>query len=251
MLLLVARWPERPETRNPDGSIRELDRALASRCRFAVLGVVVADSLQERRDSDMCSPPSFFLSFLSFLFFFLHFVQRLFRSSAVWLELGYGCCRFGSRGALPGGKASAMSSTGDGSGPPPQVSEEEMKKKQEEIRRKKEEIRKRVAIARKQQDLEIAKKQAEQAQKQQNSATDKKEKEKSTPSSSSDDQGVLRIDEGYAHFKILPHDDERGNPNFPYNLHNACELFCRTGNVQCAIQVCAIFRALSVMPVCV
>lgn len=110
-----------------------------------------------------------------------------------------------------------------------------MKKKQEEIRRKKEEIRKRVAIARKQQDLEIARKQAEQAQKQQSSATEKKEK--ASPSASSSDDGVLRIDEGYAHFKILPHDDERGNPNFPYNLHNACELFCRTGNVQCAVQV--------------
>ena len=48
--------------------------------------------------------------------------------------------------------------------------------------------------------------------------------------------GVLRIDAGYAHFKILPQDDERGNPNFPYNLHNACELFCRTGNVGSAVK---------------
>jgi len=112
------------------------------------------------------------------------------------------------------------------------------RKKQEEIERKREEIRARVAIARKKQDLEYAKKEALKAQAEQKkaAATQAQAAPKGGAPKPKDD-GVLRIDEGYADFKVLPKDDEKGNPNFPYNLHNACELFCRTGNVESAIRV--------------
>jgi hypothetical protein len=52
-----------------------------------------------------------------------------------------------------------------------------------------------------------------------------------------DGDGVLRISESFASIKVLPKVDERGHPNFPRNLHNACELFCATGNVGSAIKV--------------
>ena len=131
----------------------------------------------------------------------------------------------------------------------------------EEIERKKAEIRARVAEARKKQDLEIAKREAEAAQAKAKHLNDNqqagdagggnargsgggasaKAPQKQTPktanTSPSNSDGVLRIDEGYADFKVLPKPDEKGNPNFPYNLHNACELFCRTGNVVRAVEV--------------
>ena len=123
----------------------------------------------------------------------------------------------------------------------------------EALEKKRAEIRARVAEARKQQDLEIAKKQAfKQAAERKAAAAKAKNDNAATkaptapaPAESvtahaekpNGDGAVLRIDEGYADFKVLPKDDERGNPNFPHNLHNACELFCRTGNVRCAINV--------------
>eukprot|EP00941_MAST-03F_sp_MAST-3F-sp1_P001475 g1475.t1 len=45
-----------------------------------------------------------------------------------------------------------------------------------------------------------------------------------------------RIDARYGSFKVEPKPEERGDRNFPPNLHAACQLFCMTRNVPLALQ---------------